>query len=978
MADTYYARLTLVNPRDLGKMDPSYGQIIAETATTGKFFISDITIDQAVAPNKTSLTAFNIQGELKIFEPLGFRMLDYIRWASLMVGCDNHLVANYLLEIELVGPEIEDDDNSFRYIWPIMLLETNAVGGGVTEKGTEYNIKWCHAGHHSQTSMVQPIKETKSIDASSPKDYFNKLSRVLELQEFEYAKAMQKASGSNGTKGGAGDHPAASDPYHDEYHFILDPEIENLAFTTKGKADAGVSRAWTVKGLFGNEWSITAKSGTTIIDQINKVLSQIKDIASLYVGRRKAASGDANGSSPTNKAAIEASLGDIYRFFRVETHTVYKEFDYIRGRYAVKHVFIIYLADQPNLYQYPDELDMLNEPVYQDKVITKLKAYIQEGLLRKAYYHTYTGLNTDVIRVDFQLNQAYFLPSFPVIWADRGKTGQGAMNLQNYTNRVIPYVHVAKTMATRNKITELQNQIQSLMAKLNNPKLSSADKERLTKAIEKNKKILEERKKELETSWKEIENQQARGRYAATDPRRIDKGRQQLLASYSGLYVEDDNYDNIMDALYAHTAALRPRMEPDEPISAIGEMRDENEKLMEKIFAVQLAARDLQELELEVFADPYWLGPPNMIMAGKKYFDRIKLPEGLKTRINQLMPDIDPDWNTREPKWGDYNQASYYSGSNMFYFNAQLPVNDFENDLMKFGIADQIIGIYVVKICKNEFRDGKWIQKLSCIRDTTIPSKFLPRATGGTVNFEDFVKQVIEDPERAIDRLAEDRAEQEADRQRQAQSQQQAGTPGTTPTVQTASSDPSVQRALNLARTKLGENPPPEVKNPVDRAQALVDSGVSKEQAYATAKKEFLDQLKAHNKHIAEINKKAYEEAGVTKYQPYNPDTLTGLVVTRSGSGGLDEWKSGAQKLGPWSNNNPGGLGFNSKTGTYNGYNSYQEGINAVNEYYNYGVGAPLGRKGADSLLLPSGFKDSVFGAKTEMDYILVKSLGAR
>ena len=85
-----------------------------------------------------------------------------------------------------------------------------------------------------------------------------------------------------------------------------------------------------------------------------------------------------------------------------------------------------------------------------------------------------------------------------------------------------------------------------------------------------------------------------------------------------------------------------------------------------------------------------------------------------------------------------------------------------------------------------------------------------------------------------------------------------------------------------------------------------------------------------------------------------------------------------AQKLGPWSNNNPGGLVFNSKDGTYNGYRTYQDGIAAVNEYYNYGVGAPLGRKGADSLLLPSGFKESVFGTKTEMDYILVKSLGAR
>ena len=114
MSDTYYVRLTLMNPRDLGKMDPSLGQIIAETATTGKFFISDVVLEQAVAPNKDTLTAFNIGGEMRIFEPLGFRMLDYIRWAALLVGCENHLDARYLLEIELLGDQIEDNDSSFR------------------------------------------------------------------------------------------------------------------------------------------------------------------------------------------------------------------------------------------------------------------------------------------------------------------------------------------------------------------------------------------------------------------------------------------------------------------------------------------------------------------------------------------------------------------------------------------------------------------------------------------------------------------------------------------------------------------------------------------------------------------------------------------------------------------------------------------------------------------------------------------------
>lgn len=1002
MSDTYYVRLTLVNPRDLGKMDPGLGQIIAETATTGKFFISDVVLEQAVAPNKATLTAYNIGGELKIFEPLGFRMLDYIRWASLLVGCENHLDARYLLEIELLGDVIEDNDSSFRYIWPIMLLQTD-VQGSVNERGTEYNIKFCHSAHHSQTSMVQPIRETKSIPAATVKEYFEGLGRSLELQEFEYAKARQKAGS---TSPGGGNHPAAKDDYHDEYHFVLDPAIENFTFTSKGKSDAGISQSWFAANVLrSSTWQITAKNGTTIIDQINKVLSQTKEIASLYMGRSTKATPDATGSSDANKKAIEASLGEIYKFFRTETHTVYKQFDYIRGRYAVKHVFIIYLADQPNLYQYPDEIDMLNDPVYESQVITKLRAYIQQGLLRKSYFHMYTGMNTEIIKVDFQLNQAYFLPSFPVVWADRGTTSDGPMNPQNYSRRVLPYVHAAKTLATRNKISELQKQNLNWYGKLNDPqkKLSDAEKTRIRKAIESNEKLLAERRKELDANWKEVEADRSRATFAATDERRTDKGtRQQTLQSYTGLYVEDDKYEELMEVLFKYHPALRPRMEATEPISALGEVRDENERLMEKIFAVQLGARDLQELELEVFADPYWLGPPNMIMAGKKYIDRLGIPDSLKRKIDNVMPDIDKDWVTREPRWGDYNQANYYSGSNMFYFNAQIPTNDGDDDdFMKFGIADQIIGIYVVKICRNEFKDGKWTQKLSCIRDSTIPSKFLPRATGGTQNWEEFVLQTINDPVKALDEMQVQRIAEQEKRAQAARKEQIAvgaptsfvtGTGGAAfgnPTLtqqglagrvqQNVASDPQVRSALEIAKTMLKENPPQPVANPTERAQELVNSGVSREQAYATAKSEFIDNVKAYNEHVSVINADAYKKAGVAKYQPYSAETLTGLTVSRSGAGGLDDWRAGnTQKPGSWANNNPGGLGFNSATGTYNSYPTYNDGIQAVNEYYNYGVGTPTGRTGADRFLLPANFKSSVFGSKTELDYILVKTAGTK
>ena len=58
-------------------------------------------------------------------------------------------------------------------------------------------------------------------------------------------------------------------------------------------------------------------------------------------------------------------------------------------------------------------------------------------------------------------------------------------------------------------------------------------------------------------------------------------------------------------------------MEPDVIGEDIDIIKAENEKLMEKIFTVLLAPRDLVDMELEIIADPYWLGMPNVMLIGK-------------------------------------------------------------------------------------------------------------------------------------------------------------------------------------------------------------------------------------------------------------------------------------------------------------------------------------------------------------------------
>lgn len=306
MAHTYYHRLTMVHSDDVSSMDPRNGIVIAETATTGRFILSDVSWVNTVAPNSDTLAAYMHTGEMKLYESLGMSFFDYLKAAAFQLGIENHLDARYFLEIEIVAEVLPNDVSPFRYIYPIFLVTTNATGQ-FTERGTEYVIKFSNAGSHPQSDLIQPIKDTLTIQGSSNlKEYFEGLQRELEKREFEYAKARQKA-GSASAPGG--NNPAASDIFHDEYHFILEPRLEKFTFTSRGPADRGIQESWTTKyipGIAGN-WNISARPGTTIVQQISTVLQSTKEISDLLPGKPKPATPDAVGTSNAS-AANEDSM----------------------------------------------------------------------------------------------------------------------------------------------------------------------------------------------------------------------------------------------------------------------------------------------------------------------------------------------------------------------------------------------------------------------------------------------------------------------------------------------------------------------------------------------------------------------------------------------------------------------------------------------------------------------------------------------
>lgn len=999
MAHTYYSRLSIVHPKNAGKLDPRLGIVIAETATTGRFLISDISWESSVAPNANTTVAFHATGDIKVYEPLGMGFFDYIRAAAWQLGIDNHLDARFFLEIELISENNFNQDGVFHYIWPIMFLSTE-TRGTFSEKGAEYNIKFVHTPYHAQTDLIQPLKDMIKIECKTLGEYFDLLAIELEKREFKYAEARQKA-GSPAAPGGP--HPAMHDDYHDEYHFILEPRLRPLTFTTKGPADNAIQGSFFNFIRSNKIWNITARPGTTIISWITRVLQGVKDIADLIPGKPYAQTSDATGSTQKNKDRLKEMLNYVYQFFRVETHTVYKRYDYIRGRYAAKYIFLIYLADQPNMYQYPDEINLLNNVKNKDKVQKKLIYYLQEGLLRKIYYYLYTGLNTDVLKVDLTFNHAYSLPSFPVVWADRGEASDGPMNLQNYSKKISPFVHKDNMGVARREVSEFRAAAyaaNSIMIDIVKSVTGGTDVGTFEQNIEqgkysKDKRVAQylELKKYQETIKTELEKREdalSAVDRAQTSLPTINK-RTELLESLKGSYAEDIDFQKMLEEiLAANYPNLRPRMEPDH-LTEDTISREENERLMEKIFAVLLNPRDLVELDMDIVGDPYWLGVPNLILQGQKQLDKIELPSSQSSAIKSTLDsyiqqyNIDPDWGTKEPVWGDYGVAQWYKGSPLFVFQVRIPDSNIANDILHFNTSDQIIGVYMVKAVINEFKDGKWIQKLKSVKDLTIPAFVIPKGLTGEIEFEEFMKMAIQDDNRVADQIEEARQEALKQRNPELRDHQLTGDQGmgvagveniNTERRDNDQRDSKIVNALDISRALKKANPSPSVDNPVDVAKQLVNSGISKEEAYEQAIEQYRTQLTNKFQHNQLINEEAYKKAGVENYKPYSAETLTSLAMKRSGMGGLTDWKNNNTQLpGPAAVNNPVDIGRNTKNNTTYKYDSFDKGLEAADEYYNYTQGVrptPIdGKYNYDRFLLPKNKKLS-----QELDWITIKSKG--
>ena len=372
---TYHLRLSIVPPEDIKTLAPPADKkiIIAETGATAVFNLTDLEIAHVMGWGGETRSANGQIANITIEETNGVRFFDYLVRACSALNIQNYLNATYLLEVQFKasGGEIQTETSEYYFVYSLRFTDVNMQ---VSEKGATYFIKAVDNGFTALSEIGSDIKQTIEVSAKTLGEFVEKFVNALNKNSKDEVKQLGAS-------------------LHDQYSINIPDEWKEFKFDNLNKpSNSRISRD------LANETSllITFQQGSSVVDIITNVLSATVEIEKLPTTEGFAL------TDPDGKPI--ANLSQLHKFYRLSTATQFGDFDTIRGSYQRNYSFSVVDQIIP-MMTLNEELETYDNP---DVMTKRVQNLISEGLLRKRYDYYFTGLNTEVLRFDINLDATYF------------------------------------------------------------------------------------------------------------------------------------------------------------------------------------------------------------------------------------------------------------------------------------------------------------------------------------------------------------------------------------------------------------------------------------------------------------------------------------------------------------------------------------------------------------------------------------------
>jgi hypothetical protein len=549
---TYYTRLSICHPTIVHNLSLNNKKkiIIAETATTAIFAITDLEIIHTVSWNKQTRSALGIGANITIVETHGAALLDYINKACKDLGIKSPKEATYLLEIMFNNgnaENVEPGQSAYYFVYPIQFLNMNI---SISEKGGQYRIYAQEPGVTAYGGQVGPtIKNVSTIAASSLGEWTKGFQTFLN----DCAKDEVKSKAHF---------------IRDEYYIKIDDAWKDYKFSNLKNASKENNQS-TRSHIDNSKLVIQIAKGSRIPDILNSIMGATEEFQ-----RVKTTEGGFMREMGTDgKMTNSKSIPEI---FRLVCDMRFGDYDISRKRYSRKYLYSFESYKDATVYSGELATQFNDKDVMKDKV-TKL---LEEQLLTKRYDYNFTGLNTEVLQFDINFDLTYFR-SIPI--RDGHQAQLTAVNDSHLmTTGLGPEGKEITKKRMKNDVpADLRKYIGKTYGPLSDQGLIYGANPQDADDLEK-----------------------AQAALASETSTNIRKG--------SGLYIESYTLPSTQENISFHTLssdtvdsgnALQQNVTPDKSTGRIK---------LGNMYMELTGGSELSEINIEIKGDPYWLGMSNL------------------------------------------------------------------------------------------------------------------------------------------------------------------------------------------------------------------------------------------------------------------------------------------------------------------------------------------------------------------------------
>lgn len=341
---------------------------IAESGASAQFFLDEMSVTSYTSINSMTRTMPHTGFNFTIHEPKGAAFMDKMYNTGQAIGTKNHIKVPYYLELEFLDESLTHIPGA-GFIWSINIIEMKT---SVTADGATYIFDAISTDDFATTNHFAIIPATLSVSATTIGEFFNKLEAKLnDYQALTVGLYISEA---------------------DKYVFNVDPEIASLEMVSNMEFSNNQMESFGESSI--EDHVITVPKGY--------------DIATISENLMVACDAWYHNISIPEEAREATSLVehrgrvDFSRYWKIETNINYKTYDTLRRDYQIEVVYNIIpyktVRSNPNLGDQKDWIDSRNKNI------------INTFEVKKAYDYLFTGLNTEVLNFDFNMDLLWFSP----------------------------------------------------------------------------------------------------------------------------------------------------------------------------------------------------------------------------------------------------------------------------------------------------------------------------------------------------------------------------------------------------------------------------------------------------------------------------------------------------------------------------------------------------------------------------------------